>query len=148
VTARRAKPAAVRFYFDADVLGLAKVIDKLRSDITYPGDPGGVVHKRERAPCPITTTATPDEEWIPEVAARQWLLITRDSRIQEHRAEIEAVRRHGARVVALAGREAIGRWAQLEILMCQWRQIERLANKSGPFIHRATRSRLSALSLP
>jgi hypothetical protein len=26
----------VRFYFDADVLGLAKVIVSLRSDVTYP----------------------------------------------------------------------------------------------------------------
>ena len=26
----------VRFYFDADVLGLAKVVAKLRSDVTYP----------------------------------------------------------------------------------------------------------------
>jgi hypothetical protein len=31
----------VRFYFDADVLGLAKVMVQLRSDVTYPGDPGG-----------------------------------------------------------------------------------------------------------
>jgi hypothetical protein len=30
----------VRFYFDADVLGLAKVMVMLRSDMTYPGDPG------------------------------------------------------------------------------------------------------------
>jgi hypothetical protein len=28
----------VRFYFDADVLGLAKVMVQLRSYVTYPGD--------------------------------------------------------------------------------------------------------------
>ena len=39
------RPATVRFYFDADVLGLAKVIVSLRHDVTYPGDPGGVVHR-------------------------------------------------------------------------------------------------------
>jgi hypothetical protein len=38
-----AKPAAVRFYLDADILGLAKVLVTLRPDMTYPGDPGGVV---------------------------------------------------------------------------------------------------------
>jgi len=36
---RPAKPAAVRFYLDADVLGLAKVLVQLRNDVTYPGDP-------------------------------------------------------------------------------------------------------------
>jgi hypothetical protein len=147
VTAK-VKPAEIRFYFDADVLGLAKVIDKLRPDITCPGDPGGEVHRRRREPCPITTTATPDDVWIPEVAARRWVIITRDSRIREHRAEVEAVKRHGARMIALAGREAVNRWDQLEVLMCQWRRIEAMADRPGPFIERATRSRLSPVELP
>ena len=38
---RPGKPAVVRFYFDADVLGLAKVLVQVRADVTYPGDPGG-----------------------------------------------------------------------------------------------------------
>lgn len=33
------KPADVRFYFDADILGLAKLIAGLRSDVTYPAIP-------------------------------------------------------------------------------------------------------------
>ena len=33
-------PAKVRFYFDADVLGLAKLLVRVRNDMTYPGDPG------------------------------------------------------------------------------------------------------------
>ncbi len=40
-----AKPAVVRFYVDADVLGLAKILVQVRSDVTYPGDPGGVLHQ-------------------------------------------------------------------------------------------------------
>jgi CheY-like chemotaxis protein len=39
------QPATVRFYFDANVLGLAKAAVRLRSHSTYPGDPAGVVHK-------------------------------------------------------------------------------------------------------
>lgn len=34
-----ARPAEVRFYFDADVLGLAKVVARLRNDATYPAIP-------------------------------------------------------------------------------------------------------------
>jgi hypothetical protein len=54
------RPAEVRFYFDADVIGVAKVIAALRSDVTYPGDVGATIHKRIRAACPITDPATAD----------------------------------------------------------------------------------------
>jgi hypothetical protein len=143
----QAKPAAVRFYFDADVLGLAKVIAGLRSDATYPGDPGAIIHRRERPACPITTPATPDSEWIPSVARRGWLIITRDSRIQERRAEVAAVRDSAARLVALSAKEATGVWAQLEILMSQWRRIESLLDAPAPHIWSAHRSGLRAVSL-
>jgi hypothetical protein len=103
----RAKPAEVRFYLDADVLGVAKIVAKLRPDITYPGDPGAVVHRRRRPACPIKSPSALDTEWIPTVAREGWLIITRDSHIQDHRAEIAAVRQNGAKMVALAGRDAL-----------------------------------------
>lgn len=93
------KPANVRLYFDADVLGLAHVIARLRPDVTYPGDQGAVVKKRQRPPCPITSPAVLDHVWITQVAALSWLIITRDSHIQDHRADIAAVRDNGARRV-------------------------------------------------
>jgi hypothetical protein len=46
----RVKPAEIRFYLDADILGLAHVLVGLRPDVTYSGDPGGVMHKRLRPP--------------------------------------------------------------------------------------------------
>jgi hypothetical protein len=139
--------AAVRFYCDADVLGLAKIVVQLRYDVTYPGDPGGVLHKRKRAPCPVTTTDVPDPIWIPEVASHNWLIITRDSNIAVNRAEIQAVRDSGARMVALAGKEAIGTWNQLEVLLSQWRAIEALIDTPGPFIYTATRTKLRSIDL-
>jgi PIN like domain len=135
-----ARPATVRFYFDADILGLGKTLARLRPDITYPGDPGDTIHKRARPACPITKTSTPDEDWIPEVARRGWLIITRDSRIQEHRAEVAAVRDNGARMIALASRDAGGTWAQLEIFFTQWRRIEATLDEPGPFIYTASRT--------
>src|SRR5947209_3893213 len=122
----RGRPARVRFYFDADVLGVAKVIAALRSDVTYPGDPGATIHKRTRPPCSITDPATLDRVWIPQVSEREWLIVTRDSRIQDHRAEIEAVRENGAKMVALTGRDARNTWQQLEVVMSQWRRLEEL----------------------
>lgn len=53
------KAAEVRFYIDADILGLGKLLGALRSDVTYPGDPGAVIHKRRRSACPVTMARTP-----------------------------------------------------------------------------------------
>jgi hypothetical protein len=108
---RPGNPAVVRFYFDADVLGLAKVLVQVRADVTYPGDPGGTLHRRIRPACPITSTAVKDDVWIPQVASLGWLIITRDSRIASKRAELAAVRETGARMVALSGPETVGTWA-------------------------------------
>jgi uncharacterized protein with PIN domain len=136
------KPAVVRFYIDADVLGLAKVLARLRSDVTYPGDAGAEIHKRQRPACPIDRTDVEDEVWIPETARQGWLIITRDRAIQDKRAEIAAVRHHSARMVTLASAEAKTVWLQLEVVMCQWRRIEGLLGQAGPFIYSATRTGL------
>lgn len=136
----RTKPAKVRFYLDADILGTAKILAVIRSDVTYPGDPGGVVHKRKRPPCPIVTPKTNDDVWIPEVTARGWLIITRDSKIQVHRREIDAVRENGARMVALSGAETRSTFEQIEVLMCQWRAVLGCLEQQGPFIYTATRT--------
>src|ERR1035437_5916581 len=45
----------------------------------------------------IPVPDTNDDVWIPETARQGWLIITRDRHIQDHRAEIEAVRSSGAR---------------------------------------------------
>jgi hypothetical protein len=143
-----AKPATVNFYVDADVLGLAKVLVAIRSDVTYPGDPGGPVKgHRIRHPCMITDTSTPDAVWIPETARQRWLIITRDRHIQAHRAEIQAVRVSGACMVSLTGHDAVDTFHQLESLMCQWRSIERLLSRSGPFIFAVTRTSCKEIPL-
>lgn len=139
--------ASVRFYVDADVLGLAKILVRLRSDVTYPGDPGGTLHRRTRPACPISSPAQPDTEWIPLVTGYGWLIITRDANIAVNRREIEAVRDAGARMVTLAGKEARATWDQLEILMRRWRDIESVLDEPGPFIYSATRTRLRRIPL-
>jgi hypothetical protein len=135
-----AKPATVRFYVDADILGLAKVLGSLRSDVTYPGDPGATIHRRVRPPCEVTSPAIPDEVWNPAVTSRGWLIITGDRHLQSRPAELAAVREAGARMVALSGRDAKGTWDQLEVFMTRWRDIEELLSLPGPFVRTATRT--------
>lgn len=99
-----ARPADVRFYVDADLLGLGKLL----------------------------STGVLDADWIPVVAERGWLIITRDSKIIENRAEITAVRENNAKMVALNQRDAQTKWGQLEVFMTQWRRIDALSTEQGP----------------
>jgi hypothetical protein len=137
---RQYPTARVRFYVDADLLGLAKLLVQVRSDLTYPGDPGGVLHKRCRPACLVDDPGTKDHVWIPRVASEGWVIITRDSAIQGHSREVSAVAEHGARMVALAGKDARTKFDQLEVVMSNWRRIERCAAEPGPFIYVATRT--------
>lgn len=124
---RQLEHLAVRYYVDADTLGLAHVLVQLRWDVTYPGDPGGTVKRHARPACPIQSTDVDDEEWIPIVAAQGWAIISRDKHIERRPPELEAVRAHGAKLFALTSREKLDVWRQLEILMCSWRSIERMS---------------------
>ena len=141
------RPADVRFYVDADILGLAKLLVQVRNDVTYPGDPGGVLHKRTRPACLITDPRTLDPVWIPQVAAKGLLIVTRDRNIQNNRAEIAAVREHDARMVTLHGPEAKGTWQQLELFMSRWRDIEGCLSQAGPFIYTVTRTTFRSVEL-
>ena len=141
------RPAQVRIYVDADILGFGHILGGLRNDVTYPGDPGAVIHKQQRPPCPLTDTAMDDQDWIPEVASRGWLIITRDSKIIENRNEIAAVRENKAKMVALNQQDARTKWGQLEVFMTQWRRIEALISEPGPFIWRISRTAMTAIPL-
>jgi hypothetical protein len=141
------RPAEVRFYVDADILGLARVLAGLRDDVTYPGDPGATIKRRKRPPCPITDPSAKDREWIGPVASRGWLILTRDGHIQVHTKELAEVREHGAKMVALDTSQAHGTFDQLEIVMCRWRQLLDLLEEPGPFIYVASRTSLRRVNL-
>jgi hypothetical protein len=141
------RTAQVRFYVDADIRGLGLILGALRNDLTYPADPGAIIYKRKRPECPITSTDVLDEEWIPVVAVRGWLIITRDSKIIENRNEINAIRENGAKMVALNQQDARTKWGQLEVFMTRWRDIEPLTAEPGPFIWRASRTAMTQISL-
>ena len=141
------RPATVRFYFDADILGLGKVIAALRPDATFPGDPGAIVRRRQRPPCVITSSDIDDVDWIPRVAADGMIAISRDSNIARRVAEVEAVVESGLRLIVLSSADAKTVWTQLEVLMCQWRRIEQIVELPGPYVYRASRTRLKHLPL-
>jgi hypothetical protein len=133
---------AIRFYVDADLLGVAKILVDVRSDVTYPGDPGGRgLDGFQRAPCPVQPGAK-DVDWIPLVASAGWVVITRDRHIQHRPAERAALVAAGARMIRLAANQSLNKWQQLEIIVTQWRRFEELAALPGPWLYTATRSSL------
>lgn len=144
----RTKPATVRFYVDADILGLARVLAALRPDTTYPGDPGATIHSRVRPPCSVTSVGTKDPIWIPIVTGEGLIIISRDRHIHSRPGEIASIRDAGARMVTLSAPDASTTWSQLETVMTNWRRIEALVGQSGPFIYTCTRTSMNALTLP
>lgn len=138
----------LRWYVDADTLGLAKVLIQVRSDVTFPGD-DGVRHRRgwNVGPCVIRETSTPDDVWIPEVARAGLAIITRDRRIQERTAEVDAVVAANARMFAITSTEQLDIWGQLEVVVSRWRDLERTVDEPGPYIYSITRSSIRKLDL-
>ena len=134
------RPATTRFYVDADTLGLAHILVGLRSDVTFPGDLGGTIHRRVRPPSPIDQTNIPDADWIQQVAQQGWLIITRDQRIAKRYRERQTVAKHGARMIAITSNERLDNWKILEVFMSQWRWIESMVDIPGPFIYGITRT--------
>jgi len=133
---------AVRFYVDADILSVAKLLVQVRADVTFPGDPGTVrgVGGFPRPACPFKTDEK-DQVWIPAVAAQGLVVITRDRHIRSRPAERKAVKDSGARIVTLDARRKLNTWDALEIVVTQWRRIEELTELPGPWVYTASRSR-------
>ena len=128
------------------MLGLGKLLASLRPDVTYPGDPGRVLHRRARPPYLESAPRAKDTERIPLVSRQGLLVLTRDRHIQSHPAELEAVRTVGGRTVALSSADAGTTWGQLEVVMTQWRQIEALLGLPGPFVYSASRTVLTKIA--
>lgn len=133
---------AVRFYLDADLLGVAKILATVRSDVTYPGDAGGRGPDGfQRPPCPIRP-GDKDVDWIPQVAAAGWIIISRDRHIQHRPAERAALFAANARIFRLDARHGLSKWQQLEIIVTQWRRFEEMLETPGPWLYMSTRTTL------
>ena len=88
------------------------------------------VHLRNEFP---VTTA--DTVWIPAVASRGWILVTRDKKIRTKRAEIEALHRSGLSAFFFTQRHDPDLWGWAELVVLRWREIQGFASAhKRPFI--------------
>lgn len=135
-----------KWYFDADTIGLGKLVAPARRDVTWPGDTGERAKERLRQePSPITSTDTADELWIPRVMSFGMAIVTRDKHIQSRTSEIDAVIASGARMFAITSAENLNRFGLLEVFMSRWRDIEEAAAGRGPYVYAVTRSQIHRL---
>lgn len=65
---------------------------------------GRLVHMHKQ----VFPDGTPDRIWIPDVAARGWIIVTRDRRLHDRHLEWMAFRRAKARVLWFKGGDASG----------------------------------------
>ena len=109
--------------------------------MTYCGD-SGTRHKKKDSlpPCEIQDTATPDEIWIPEVTKAGLAIITRDKHIETRSHQKAVVLASGARMFAITSEGQLDNWGLLEVVVTQWRAMESVAKKDGPWIYAVTRS--------
>ena len=113
--------ARVRFYVDEQLAGLGLGLMALRSDLVVASHP------------PIADLPRDDPEWIPEVAARGWVVITNDKHIRTRPGEAEVALHKGLRCVHLAPpvRAAV-RWDFARLLLRHWDAVDALCAHPGP----------------
>ena len=86
-----------------------------------------------------------DAVWIPEIAGRGWIAVTKDNEIRRNPVEIEALHRAKARHVFLAARKLTGE-EQAGCLLEHWRTIDSVVtHKSPPLLVLVTRQNVQWL---
>ena len=110
------------FFLDRN-LGKHKIATRLRSE--------GIkveVHDHHLPP------DVPDKEWIELVGRRGWVAVIRDKNIRYRAAEINAIKKHSARVVVIRMKNATG-LQMAELLVKERHRITRFVAKArAPFI--------------
>lgn len=129
----------LRFFVDESALGLGKVLEIARRDVVYPGH-------RLLAEVP---TGTLDPVWMPVVARRGLVVISRDRHIRTKPAELQAFRDHGLRAFWIAGKRDLSTWDALVRLVRRWDDIEEAirVRGAGPWFYSVTEERVTEIEV-
>ncbi len=117
-----ASPGPV-YFTDENTLGLGKLLRRSgRDDVLYPG------HEA----LPDVPLGTLDLDWMPIVAERELIVVTRDRRIRTRPAELRAYREHGIRSVWIGAKQDMGVQDQFELFIHHEQRLQREITKRGP----------------
>lgn len=116
-----ASPGPV-YFTDENTLGLGKLLRRSgRDDVLYPG------HEA----LPDVPLGTLDLDWMPMVAERELIVVTRDRRIRARPAELRAYREHGIRSVWIGAKQDMGVQDQFELFIRHEQRLQREITKRG-----------------
>ena len=74
---------------------------------------------------------SPDEDWIALVGRRGWIAITKDKNIRYRYAEIEAIKKHRARIIVVRAKNATGSEIASTVVKFT-RRLQNFARRSRP----------------
>lgn len=111
------------YFTDENTLGLGKLLRRSgRDDVLYPG----------HEDLPDVPLGTLDVDWMPIVAERGMIVITRDRRIRTRPAELQAYLEHGIRSVWIGAKQDMGPRQQAELFTNHEHRLQREIIKRGP----------------
>lgn len=118
-----ADPNEIQFFVDETSLGLGKALAIARRDVIHTGHP---------LIMPDVPLGALDTEWIPIVASRSLVVISRDRHIRTKPGELALLRDRGLRVFWIAGKRDVGTWDALGRLVRRWDDIDYTLRTRGP----------------
>lgn len=111
------------FFTDENALGLGKLLRQSgRKDVVFPG----------HGSLPEVPLGTPDLEWMPVIANRELIVLTRDRRIRTRPAELRAYYEHGIRAVWFGGKKDLSPHDQVALFLKHEDRLRREIIKLGP----------------
>ena len=117
-----ASPGPV-YFTDENTLGLGKLLRRSgRDDVLHPGDED----------LPDVPLGTLDLDWMPIVAERDLIVVTRDKRIRTRPAELRVYREHGIRSVWIGAKQDLGPREQVELFIEHESRLQREITRRGP----------------
>lgn len=116
-------PSAGPVYFtDENTLGLGKLLRRAgREDVLYPG----------HEDLPEVPVGTPDLDWMPIIAERDLVVVTRDRRIRTRPAELRAYWAYGIRSVWIGAKQDMGPREQVDLFLTHEGRLQREIRKRG-----------------
>lgn len=110
------------YFTDENTLGLGKLLRRSgREDVLYPG----------HEDLPELPLGTADLDWMPVVAARDLIVVTRDKHIRTRPAELRVYLEHGIRSVWIGAKQDMGPRAQVELFVKHEGRLQREITKRG-----------------